>query len=322
MIDSFNLLRQYMFALEDVVREVAEKIRAYKGPVQDIKHIRGHEESSLDTLAYEWAMGSLRKNLGRFHDDDQFKGQYLCELHELEDLPPREPTGTAEDKRQVFRIDEIDGTTNTKRNKASKLCYAPNASVSIALCDDESMGSIKLGTVCDLQNMNIFSGMLVDGEYMTFCNRVLLDPKDFEEKHGDTSTRIMVVGYSNRERIKKGHLEQAILEADKTKKDFRIYDGSRSSSIDILNIIRNQFDAYIDPRAIWPDSGAMLYPYDIAGVIPIAYGCGLEISDIYGEPIGNHSGRNEPLHIIIARKGLKDTLVKILEPFLKRDYVE
>jgi len=79
-----------MFALEDIVCEVAEKIRAYKGPVQDIKHIRGHEESSIDTLAYEWVMGSLQKNFGRFQDKEQFSGKYLCELHELEDLPSRE----------------------------------------------------------------------------------------------------------------------------------------------------------------------------------------------------------------------------------------
>ena len=317
MSASINLLRQYMFALEDVVREVAEKVRAYKGPVQDIKHIRGHEESSIDTLAYEWVMGSLQKHFARFEGEDKFIGKYLCELHELEDVHSDELEECGESKRQVLRVDEIDGTTNVKRYKSSNLCYAPVATVSIALCEDESMGSIKIGSVCDLQNMNVFSGMLVNGEYMAFCDRVLLNPNDFEEKHGDTSTRIMVVGYSNRERIKKGFLEQPILEADKTKKDYRIYDGSRSSSYDILNILRNQFDAYIDPRALWQDSGAMLYPYDIAGVIPIAYGCGLEISDIHGNDVSVHSGKNKPLTIIIARKGLKDRFVKILEPHLK-----
>jgi fructose-1,6-bisphosphatase/inositol monophosphatase family enzyme len=311
------LKRKYLFALEDVVRDVAEKILGYKGPVQDIKHIRGHEESSIDRLAYEWMMGSLENHLDKFPEEERFKGKYLFELHELQDI---ELKGTKEEnnKKRVLRIDEIDGTTNTKRSKASVLSYAPVGAVSIAFCEDESLGSIIIGTVYDMHNRTIFSGMHTEGDSMAFCDRCLLDPKDFEEKGGDNSTRIMVVGYSNRERIKKGEIEQAIIDADKTKKDFRIYDGSRSTTNDILNILRNQYDAYIDPRALWPGSGAMLYPYDIAGAIPIAYGCGLEISDIRGNPIENYSGKNEPLTIIVTRKGLKDRFVEILEPVVKK----
>ncbi|MEM7819210.1 MAG: hypothetical protein QXD48_00065 [Candidatus Aenigmatarchaeota archaeon] len=62
----------------------------------------------------------------------------------------------------------------------------------------------------------------------------------------------------------------------------------------------------------------MLYPYDIAGVIPVAYGCGLEISDIHGKPIETYSGRNEPMTIIVARKGLKDRFVEILRPIVNK----
>lgn len=318
MYKSVSLNREYMFALEDVVKDVSEKILGYKGPVQDTKHIRGHEESSIDTLAYEWMMGSLEEHFGRFSEEDRFRGKYLFELHELQDVELEKPKESSENKKRVLRIDEIDGTTNTKRSKASIFNYAPNAAVSIALCEDESMGSISVGVVYDMHNKNIFSGMRVDDAYMTFCDRTLLDPKDFEEKKGDASTRIMVVGYSNKERIKKAEIEQAILNADKTKKDFRIYDGCRSTAIDILNILRNQFDAYIDSRALWPGSGAMLYPYDIAGVIPIALGCGLEISDIHGDSIEKYTGKNEPLSIIVARKCLKDTFVEILKPLVNQ----
>ncbi len=62
----------------------------------------------------------------------------------------------------------------------------------------------------------------------------------------------------------------------------------------------------------------MLYSYDIAGVIPIAYGCGLEISDIHGNPVENHSGKNESLIIVVARKGLRDRFVEILESVIKK----
>ena len=319
MVYPLRLRMEYMFALEDVVRDVAEKILEYKGPVHDIGHIRGHEESSIDRLAYECTMGSLEEHFSRFSEKNRFKGKYLFELHELQDIESEKPQESLENKRRVLRIDEIDGTTNTKRSKASVLSYSPVGTVAIALCEDEGMGSITIGAVYDMHNRNIFSGVRVDDGYMAFCDRTLLNPKDFEEKRGDTSTRIMVVGYSNRERIKKGEIEQAILSADKTKKDFRVYDGSRATTIDILNILRNQFDAYIDPRALWPDSGAMLYPYDIASVIPIALGCGLEISDIYGNQLEKYTGRNEPLTIIVARKGLRDKFVEILRPVVSQN---
>jgi len=310
---SLELKTRYMFALESVAREVAGKVSSYKGPIHDIGHIRGHEESNIDRLAYEWMLGALEEHLGRFPEDQRFKGKYLFELHELQDVESGVPH--EETKRRVLRIDEIDGTTNIKRAKSSTFDYCPSATISIALCEDETMGSTIIGTVYDMLHDDVFSGMRVDGGYVAFHNRRLLDRGDFEEKRGDTSTRIMVVGYSNRERIRKGELEQAILDADSTKKDFRVYDGSRSTTIDIINILRNQFDAYIDPRAHWPESGAMLYPYDIAGVIPIAYGCGLEISDIYGNPIEKYSG-SQPLTIIVARKGLKDRFVNILRPLV------
>ncbi|MEM7819211.1 MAG: hypothetical protein QXD48_00070 [Candidatus Aenigmatarchaeota archaeon] len=199
-MSELDLKREYMFALENVVRDVAEKILAYNCPIHDIKHIKGHEESAIDKLAYEWMHGALEEHLGSFPDEIKFKGKYLFELHELQDI---ESEKKEENKINVMRIGEIDGTTNTKRRIASKFNYDPNAAVSIALCEDESMGSIIIGVVYDMHNRSIFSGIRVDDGYMAFCDRCLLDPKDFEEKHGDTSTRIMVVGYSNRERIKK-----------------------------------------------------------------------------------------------------------------------
>jgi len=314
MIDSLDLKREYMFALEEVAKDVGERIVGYTGDVHDIKHIRGHEESSIDALAYEWMMGSLEKNLACLPERERFKGKYLFELRELEDIESEKED--EKDKRRVLRVDEIDGTTNTKRRIASKFDYNPAAAVSIALCGDESMGSIIIGVVYDMQNSNTFSGMRINDDYMAYCDRTLLSPSDFEKKQGDTSTRIMVVGYSNRERMKKGEIEQAILDADKTRKDFRIYDGSRSTTIDIINILRNQYDAYIDPRALWLGSGAMLYQYDIAGIIPVAFGCGLEISDIRGNQVEKYTGRNEPLTVIVARKGMKNKFVEILEPVL------
>ncbi len=127
----------------------------------------------------------------------------------------------------------------------------------------------------------------------------------------------MVVGYSNKERMKKALIEENILKfANEVGIDVKIYDGSRSSSVDVLNIIKNQFDAYVDPRALFEDSGAMLYPYDIAGCLPIALGCGLEVFDNYGNPISSRG--NIPLTLVVARKGMKEIIVKAINEAVKR----
>ena len=300
--------QQYMFALEQVVREVGIQVLAFNGRVHDTQHIRGHEESSIDSLAYQLAIGAFQRHFAE-SGTDKFK--YLFELRELQDESP-----SSDGKYLVLRIDEIDGTTNTKRALGSPIRHKPSAAVTIALCEDESMGSIVVGALYDMLHDVTFSGIHVEGHYFAFADRRLLNPSDFEQKQGDSSTRIMVVGYSNKERTKKAEIEAAILAADRTGKDYRIYDGCRSSTIDVLNILRNQFDAYVDARALWPKSGAMLYPYDIAGVIPVALGCGLVVTDAYGRPIDTYSAKNVPLSVIIARKELHPRLVEAIRSAL------
>lgn len=304
-----------MFALGEVVREVGTKILNFDGDVQDTRHIRGHEESTIDRYAYEWMLGSLEDHFSVFREEEQFTGTYLFELHELQDIKEE---GDVEGKKLYLIGDEIDGTTNTKRALVSAFDYNPLAAVSIALCEEVNIGSMIVGVVYDMHNGTVFSGIKAEESYMAFCDRRLLDPKDFEDKQGDTSTRILVVGYSNRERTKKGEIEQAILKADETKKDFRIYDGSRSTTMDVLSILRNQYDAYVDPRALWEGSGAMLYPFDVAGVLPVALGCGLEVTDIYGNTIDGYTGKKEPLTMVVARKGLNERIVNAVKPIIER----
>jgi fructose-1,6-bisphosphatase/inositol monophosphatase family enzyme len=305
-----------MFALEDIARTVGEKILGYKGHVYDTRHVHGHEESSIDIMAYEYMMGALEERMIKFPEEARFIGKYLFELHELQDIDVNK------EKNRIIkgnlRIDEIDGTTNVKRCIASRFNYAPTAAVSLALCENQSLGSIVIGTIFDLQHRKVFSGMKVDDGYMAFYNREVLDPKDCAAMQGDTCTRIMIPGYSNNEQEKLGQFRQAIVNIDSKKKQYRIYDGCRSSAVDVLNIIRNQYDAYIDVRALLPDGGAMLFPYDIAGVIPIALGCGLEVSDVHGNPISSYEGKNDPLTLIVARKGLKDKFVEALRPLTEK----
>jgi fructose-1,6-bisphosphatase/inositol monophosphatase family enzyme len=309
---------KYLHILENVAKNVAKKIDDYGGKVYDTLHKRGHEESILDIKAYEWMTGSLEEEMRILKDSEKFKGQFLYELREVQDVEKKKGDNLV---KGVMIIDEIDGTTNTKRAKASLFKYGPRACVSVSLGDSTDLGSILVGVVHDLHNNNTFSGVRflenIPKSFIAFCDGMRLNPYDFFEKKGDECNRIMVVGYSNTERIKKAKIEEAIIGIDGKKKEYRVYDGSRSSANDILNIIKNQYDAYVDPRALWQDSGAMLEPYDVAGIIPIAYGCGLEVCDIFGEPIEDYV-QGKPLTLIIARNNeLKNKIVNSLKPLLK-----
>ncbi len=317
MFNSFDLKREYMFALEDVARTAGRKILEYRGAVGDTEHRHGSEESNIDIFAFETVLGALEERMRRLPEKDRFVGKYLFESHEFQDLKGK--TGSV---KGYLRIDEIDGTTNAKRRAASKFSYAPLSAVSMALSEDLSLSSIVLGTLFDMYEQSAWSGMRVEGSYMAFHNGTVLNPKDFAEPHGDSCMRIMVAGYCHTQRGKKAQIEQAIVDADKNKKFYRVYEGCRATAQDVLNIIRNQSDAYIDPRALWPGNGAMLYPYDVAGVIPIALGCGLEVSDIHGNPLDMYKSNNDPLTLIVARKGMKDKFVEMLKPVIERQQKE
>lgn len=295
--------REQMFEMEIIAREVAGKIIDYKGKdVYDSKLKNGEYqgESVIDQLAYAWTLEALEKHM------PDFRGQILTETRPLQDIKI-----PGQNDWLYLRIDECDGTTNAKRFAASPLKYTPSSCVSLALCADKGINSILIGTVHDMHNGNTFSGVKMQDGYWSFMNRSILDPKDFADKKGDDKCRVMVIGYSNgkdKSRIKKAELEQKLWD-----NDIFPYEGSRASTIDILSVVYNQFDAYIDARALWKGSGAMLHPYDVAGVIPIAQGCGLEVSDMRGKPL---EGSKNDLDILVARESVKDKIIDLLGPVL------
>ncbi len=160
---------RYLFILEKVAKEVGERIANYKGEVYDIRQFKGHGESSIDRLAYSWMSEILEKY---FHE---FKGLYLYELKELMDMK-------IEGNGLVLRIDELDGTTNTKRRIASSLDYLPTATVSIALSLDDNISSLQIGVVYSIIDKKVFSGIFLENGFISFCDGKLLNKAEFSEK--------------------------------------------------------------------------------------------------------------------------------------------
>lgn len=305
-----------LVGLENVVSEVGERMLELEiDTVEDVEIRDGKEVSNVDEIAYNFAVEAVYKHL------PEFRGRMLSEYnnHTVE----RIGFGGEGGVRGLLVLDEIEGTTCYKRwlNGRVELSNSkPDSAVSIGLCEGDSIGLITVGAVYDMRNGDVLSGILGEQEvYQAYCNGEALKPADLGDSGCDSAYRIVVAGYSNKMQARIGKTRAAIWEFSAEPNGYRTYGGSRPTVIDIIDIVtKNKSNAYVDPRALWgPESGARLQPHDIAGVLPFVWGCGLETSDIYGNPIENLPVTGDrPLTLIVARNGLKDKIVEAIAPVI------
>lgn len=297
---------RYHEAMVHIVREVAAALRDYDGEITDKGITKGHEFSTLDDFAGREIIASIDRYIR------DFDGIIVREL-DIKDI--RQLAHQRRRKPYALICDELEGTTNFKRKKSSENPNGPvNSSVTMAFATDLNLGAIEIGAIYSFFDNAIYSA-ISDGidskgiKYLSLRNDMLMHPPSFQDRRGDEARRLIVAGYSNKERRNKAEVEMALVNSN-----FRIYDGCRSSTNDVLNMIAdNQFDAYVDPRALWPNSGAVLQAYDIAGVIPVAAGCGFVVSDVHGEPISRY-GIESTIPIVIARPVIYEEVLRALEP--------
>lgn len=299
--------------LEKVVKVVGEQLLSYTGDVEDMGDImdHGHDISTVD----EEARNTMACALEAEFPDRDLTLQFELHPYKIKSqMHPKEPLH--------FVIDEIDGTTNFKRWAASSRTYRPHAAVCIAAFSSMSLESLQVGVIFTLDEQEVHSGIRLTSEFGRFRayrnGTPLVIPSS---KQGDKTNRVLVIGYSSKVRIRKAEIEKAICsltsEAGKEKRNYRVYEGCRSSTMDIVSIIRNQYDAYIDSRAVFGDeTETRLETYDVAAVLPTAYGCNLLISDIYGRPLTEYNW-DDPLPLLVARpevyNQLCDTIVELSE---------
>ncbi len=307
----FDKKRDLLFALEKVVRDAGEEILECKDmKISDTLDYKGHESSTIDTFARERVQASLDKYLPDLEGTVRFELRpFNKTLIEAEDHFPF-----------VLIIDEIEGTTNTKRCLSSELEYRPPALVSLALSTSKKLEDLVLGVVYTLDRGEVFSAIRVsNSSFLAFRDGKIIQPSSVVETRGDSRNRIIVAGYSNSHRIKKGEIEQALYD-----KKLKVYDGCRASGMDVINLIRNATDAYVDLRHYWStkdDSGhekeAMLQVYDIAGVIPIAEGCGMTVTDATGKSWKEYE-LNDTIPVIVSRPKIHSMIVDTIAPFLEK----
>jgi len=305
----------YLRALQTTVREAGGAILNYKGPIVDTGYELGHETSTIDEYARITTLDRLESNFRKM--GLKFEGLYDFELGSLRTVP--KSTGPLGEQPLVLDMDEIDGTTNTKRAIAARILaphinYAPKAGVCIALLESRNLGSILASAFYSFSYDATFSGIKTEETFTAYMDDVYLCRHKFSKPLGDDRYRIIVADYSNKNQIGIGMIRQALV---KSKKFARVYGGCRSSSMDIIDIVLNQYDAYIDLRALWEDSGAMLQAFDVVAVVPVALGAGLEISDIEGRFLDNYT-HDSSIPLVVGRPGIKDEILGVIHPVIEQ----
>lgn len=297
----------YLKSLEDIVAEVGKQILAHNlTEIADTHDYKGHESSNIDFVGRERMQAAIDRYL------PMFEGTVRMELNPYNKQMIEEKSHFP----MSLIIDEIEGTTNTKRCFASMFKYRPLSMVSMALSLSDSLKDLIISAIYTFDQGEVYSSIRVEDTFMSFYNTQLQHPEEFSEKKGDSKDRVLVAGYSNSHRMKKGELEQSLYDAK-----FKTYEGCRASGMDVINILRNQTDAYIDLRAYCStkdcdgdEKEAMLQVYDIAGMIPIAEGCGLVVTDAEGKSWKDYS-LEDTMPLVVARPSIHERVIKITKEF-------
>lgn len=289
-----------------VVKRAGETILSYRGPISDIGQHDGHELSTVDEFARTVVNNAL---------DQAFPDLDCIRRYELRPISIRSYDRESPTRRKNFIIDEIDGTTNLKREVANLKpgdTPQPQAATCIAISKGLTLGGVQAAAIFTFDTHDVYSVVRARDSFFAFKNDVLLRESDYAQALGDTMDRVILVGYSNKNRGEKGRWENTLWG-----ENTRVYEGCRASSIDIINIIRGRSDAYIDPRALWGEqSGARLQTYDVAAAIPIALGLGFTVSDVYGKSWQRY-GLNDAIPLVISRsERLHEEILRLIKPLL------
>lgn len=308
----YERYRHYLPLLEKCVRWVGELVMGFVGQVMDTGQILGHEESTIDEFARERVQSAIDRWLPELQGTLRFELRPMAR-HFLE-MP--------EGERLAMIIDEVEGTTNTKRALASPFDYRPRSGISIALTSESGLlRDVLIGVFYDLSSQVVFSAIRIrEGCFQSFWNAKRIDPEDVMSTLGDSKTRLIVPGYSNTHRIEKGELEQLLVN-----QGFKVYGGCRSSGVDAVDIVRNQFDASVDCRALWSTKDgdgneleAMVQVYDIAGILPFVLGCGMKVSALSSKKKWTEYGLMDSIPLLISRPEIHDQLMELVLPMAEK----
>ena len=311
-------------ALSAIVRQVAHRVLEYTGPMTDNQQSgeHGHASAEIDAHAHREMLAAISQHFDRHLNQRDWVVNLVFEDSSATlSAQGFHPTREQQRDAPVAFIDEIDGTTNVKRTVAATLRGGkPKSAVCIAMKNHEDSGVIECGAIYAFDDDATFAGFLADSHYIATRNGALVGVRECLHQAGDSKCRIVVPNYSNSGHLYCAQLKNAI-EADVAKGKCETYGGCRSSTIDVIDIVRNQYDAYVDCRTLWTtDHGrnSVLRVYDVAGVLPIARGAGLKVVLPNGDDFSLRGVAGDaPISVVIGRPLIVEDVIRAIAPIVK-----
>lgn len=263
---------QLMLSLTRVVRATGEHVLDM-GPEQifDTVEVARHQFSTVDAAAGNALRAAMVKDL---HD---FPGTVL-EESEI----PRMLSDPARLRYPLIICDAVEGATNAKRGLAARIRRPILAGTLAMVIESERLTTIAASAFYDFATQKVFASVRTEqGAFLGFHDDHIIPVENVRTARGDSHVYAIVPGYSHGNIQERAAVESALLSIG-----IESAGGTRSSAQDLLQLLGNQADAYVDLRAIFPGStesrDEVLHSWDVGGLLPVLDAAGFTITDAFG----------------------------------------
>lgn len=311
-MDQHALLSQtdrlnYMLELSKVVRETGEHVlNIAREKIFDTVEVARHQFSTVDAEANSKLRAILE------HDLKMFPGSIV----EESDIP-RALLEPKQLRYPLLLCDAVEGSTNAKRGLAAHIRRPIQAGTLAMIVESEELCMIAASAFYDFASKQVFSSVRTEsGCFLSFIDGQIISPSDVLETRGDSHSYAIIPGYSHANIEARSSIERVLINIG-----VESAGGSRSSAQDLLNLLSNQADAYIDLRALFLGStesrDEALHTWDVGGLLPILDSIGFRITDVLGQ---NWQRLRiwDRLAIVVARPVLQPVIINALRslPFV------
>lgn len=299
----------YMMRLIRIARETGLAVLELRqGDIYDTVQVGHHQFSTVDTEANRKLRVAIANAMGGFP---------VTILEESEITR----TDTAQHT-LIYPLligDAVEGSTNAKRGLAAHIKQPIRAGTSVMVLESEQLASVVASAFFDFATQQTFSSVRTEtGSFLSFKDEQILSPDDVTQTYGDTQIFAAVPGYSHSNVRARAQVEEALLNAD-------IYStgGCRSSAQDLLDLIGNQVDAYVDLRTLFPGTSnrrdEVLHPWDVGGLLPVLDGLGFLVADPFNRSWQDYCFQDS-LALTIARPSIGQRIQETIRdlPFVKQ----
>ncbi len=298
---------EYMLKLSRVVKETGEHVlHIDRAKIFDTVEVARHQFSTVDAEASSKLRAALDRELGIF------PGTVLEESD-----TPRARLEPNQLKYPLLLCDALEGSTNAKRGLAAYLRRPILAGTLAMILESEELCMVAASAFYDFASRKVLASFRTEtGCFVAFIDERIVTQECIVETKGDSHTYAIIPGYSHANVEARAAVESALLEVG-----IESAGGSRSSAQDLVNLLCNQADAYVDLRALFPGStesrDEVLHTWDVGGLLPVLDSVGFRITDVTGQSWQKlHIW--DRLAIVVSRPALQSRILDALHslPFV------